>query len=284
MSRGPFPLSRQKGLRSFRNCTIRLSDLSRNRSDRSKQANCHTFIRVILTTTTATPPFLEEWQESDESVMVLGHWCLCMVQASLQTYLQDSISTYGFYWWKPSSLIARLSHIKKADGTFQRYRLLFRDHLGIDWEKGPVAIADLEQLNLTRNNLIHPIDIMSFSVKRDEKHAEGFPIGLFIDDLWKGLDIERIRPWPPIGERKIAVLDTMPREVCTMANLTGVVQFLKKEQDRLTKERWLFARRFNIRTLFYCWLVNCPNAFSSLSRRRGPSAEQQESDRGTYSC
>jgi len=46
------------------------------------------------------------------------------------------VSPYGSYWWKPSALIALLGHIKKADSKFQRYRLLFRDHLGIDWEKG----------------------------------------------------------------------------------------------------------------------------------------------------
>jgi hypothetical protein len=134
-----------------------------------------------------------------------------MVQASLQTYLQDSISPYGAYWWKPAALIALLSQIKKADSKFQRYRLLFRDHLGIDWEKGPVAIADLEQLNLTRNDLIHQIEIGGFSVKRDEKHAERFPIGLFTDDLWKGLDIERIR----VDRAKLELAIKLVTDFCT---------------------------------------------------------------------
>src|SRR5580704_5157459 len=70
------------------------------------------------------PPFLEEWQEADDSVMVIGHWCLCMVQASLQTYLQESISPYGSYWWKPAALMAFLGR-KKADSKFQRYRVLY---------------------------------------------------------------------------------------------------------------------------------------------------------------
>jgi hypothetical protein len=157
------------------------------------------------------PPFLEEWQEADDSVMVLGHWCLSMVHASLQVYLRDSISPYGSYWWKPSALIALLGNIKKSDGNFQRYRLLFRDHLGVDWEKGPVAIADLEQLNLTRNDLTHAIDIMSFNVRRDENHAERFPSGLFTDDLWKGLDIERIR----IDRAKLELAIKLVKDFCT---------------------------------------------------------------------
>ena len=156
------------------------------------------------------PPFLEEWQEADDSVMVIGHWCLCMVQASLQTYLQESISPYGSYWWKPAALMALVGR-KKADSKFQRYRVLYRDHLGVDWERGPVSIADLEQLNLTRNNLIHPIDNTSFSVKRDEKHAERFPTGLFTDDLWKNLDIQRIR----VDRGKLELAIKLVTEFCT---------------------------------------------------------------------
>jgi len=156
------------------------------------------------------PPFLEKWQEADESVMVVGHWCLCMIQASLQTYLQDSISPYGSYWWKPATLMALLGK-KKGDSKFQRYRLLFRDHLGVDWEKGPVAIADLEQLNLTRNDLIHPIDLASLRVQRDEKHVERFPTGLFTDDLWKGLDIERIR----VDRAKLELAIRLVTDFCT---------------------------------------------------------------------
>lgn len=74
-----------------------------------------------------------------------------------------------------------------------------------------VAIADLEQLNLTRNDLTHSIDIMSFNVKRDEKHAERFPIGLFTDDLWKGLDIERIR----VDRAKLELAIRLVRDFCT---------------------------------------------------------------------
>ncbi len=158
------------------------------------------------------PPFLKEWQEADDSVMVLGHWCLSMVQASLQVYLKDSISPYGSYWWQPAALIALFSKLRrKHDSKFQRYRVLFRDHLGIDWENGPVAITDLEQLNLTRNDLTHAIDIMSFNVKRDENHAERFPNGLFTDDLWKGLDIERIR----IDRAKLELAIRLVRDFCT---------------------------------------------------------------------
>lgn len=142
--------------------------------------------------------------------MVIGHWCLCMVQASLQSYLEDSISPLGSYWWNPATLIALLRQRNKSDSKFQRYRRLFRDHLGVDWDKGPVAVADLEQLNLTRNDLMHSIDIGSFSVGRDEEHAQRFPVGLFTDDLWKGLNIERIR----VDKTKLELAIRLVRDFC----------------------------------------------------------------------
>ena len=141
------------------------------------------------------PPFLEEAQEAGDSVMVIGHWCLCMVEASLQAYLRDSISPIGAIRWNSSALRRRLGQIsmkKKKASWFDKYRLLFFGELRIDWNKGPVSLKDLEQLNLTRNSLVHEISMLSFNVKRDRKHAEKYPTGLFTDDLWASIGMERI--------------------------------------------------------------------------------------------
>jgi len=155
------------------------------------------------------PLYLSEWEDADDSVMVVGHWCLCMVQATLQAYLQDCVGPLGSLWWNSSELRRRLS--QKQGNWFQRYRVLFRDDLGIDWERGPVPIADLEQLNLTRDDLIHNIDMRSFSVERVDKHAERYPIGLFTDDLWQGLSMERVR----IDRDKLAFAIRLVEEFCT---------------------------------------------------------------------
>jgi len=158
------------------------------------------------------PLFLEEWQEADDSTTVVGHWCLCMVEATLQTYLRDCISPVGSCWWKPSELKARLNQ-KKSRGRhwFERYRLLFLNHLEIDWKKGPVSLSDIEQVNLTRNDLIHQVDMLSFSIKRDEKHAKKFPNGLFTDDLWHGLGMERLR----VNREKLELAISLVRNFCT---------------------------------------------------------------------
>jgi len=70
------------------------------------------------------PAFLAEWQEADDSLMVIGHWCLCMVQASLQAYLRACIGPLGSYWWNVEELQLELGK-KQGKSWFQRYRLLF---------------------------------------------------------------------------------------------------------------------------------------------------------------
>jgi hypothetical protein len=140
------------------------------------------------------PAFLEEWQQADDSVVVIGHWCLCMVQASLAAYLQECIGPRGSYWWDPEQLSAELGKKKQKERSwFQCYQLLFLEDLGIDWNKGPISVTELEQLNLTRNDIVHNMDVFSTSVARVERHAKLYPTGLFTDKLGSGLGMERIK-------------------------------------------------------------------------------------------
>ena len=156
------------------------------------------------------PAFLVKWQEADESVTVIGHWCLCMVQASLQAYLKESISPSGSLWWNSQDLRTALSQ-KQGRSWFGRYTLLFRDELGVDFAAAPVAISDLEQLNLTRNDLIHNVELLSETVLRSEEHAQRFPIALFTDELWNQVGIERIK----VTEDQLNVAIRLVREFCT---------------------------------------------------------------------
>jgi hypothetical protein len=138
------------------------------------------------------PAFLSEWQQADDSIMVIGHWALCMVQASLKAYLQGCIGPTGSIWWRPKILLSLLAK-KQGKNWFKRYQLLFLEDLGIDWNKGPVPLSELEQLNLTRDDLIHNVNVLSMSVERSEKHTEQYPAGLFTDDLWAGMGVERLK-------------------------------------------------------------------------------------------
>lgn len=151
------------------------------------------------------PAYLAEWEQAGDSVTVIGHWCLCMVQASLQAYLREMIGPGGSLWWKARVLLDRFRK-KPGRNWFERYRLLFLDDLGIDWNNGPVSISELEQLNLTRDDLLHNMDIFSVTVERTGQHIERFPTGLFTDELWS----ERVK----IDREKLRLAILLVREFC----------------------------------------------------------------------
>lgn len=156
------------------------------------------------------PAFLSEWQQADDSIMVIGHWALCMVQASLKAYLQGCIGPTGSIWWRPKILLSLLAK-KQSKSWFGRYQLLFFEDLGIDWSKGPASLSELEQLNLTRDDVIHNVDVLSMSVERAEKHAERYPVGLFTDEMWAKAGLERVI----VDKKKLGVAIELVERFCT---------------------------------------------------------------------
>ena len=78
---------------------------------------------------------------------------------------------------------------KRAENWFERYRLQFNEDLSIDWNRGPVSVTDLEQINLTRDDLIHNVDVATIYVYQTEKHAEQYPKSLFTDQMWMNLGL-----------------------------------------------------------------------------------------------
>ena len=73
-----------------------------------------------------------------------------------------------------------------ARNWFERYHLFFRLEFGIDWESSPVRITDLEQTNLTRDDLVHNVDVTITYIYRAKSHAERFPQSVFADEMWRG--------------------------------------------------------------------------------------------------
>ncbi len=135
------------------------------------------------------PPYLEEHQQAAESVEVIGHWCLCMVYASLRAYLEEYLAEMARdYRQTFGDLPVRLA-AKKAKSWFERYRLLFLDDMGIDWQKGPAKLEDLEHLNLARDDITHNVDVMSIYAYQTERHAAQYPKGPFVDELWTRLNL-----------------------------------------------------------------------------------------------
>jgi hypothetical protein len=155
------------------------------------------------------PAFLPEWQDADDSIMTIGYWALCMVQSSLKAYLRECVGPLGNVWWNPDQLKAELPN-KKGGSEFGRYRLLFLEDLEVDWNQGPVKLADLEQLNLTRDDLTHQVDMFNTNVARAAKHASRYPAGMFVDEPWARVGVERLK----VDKEKLLLAIDLVRRFC----------------------------------------------------------------------
>jgi hypothetical protein len=120
-----------------------------------------------------TPPFLEEWQEADEAINLLGQACLSLVQSALKEYLDGCVAlTNG----KPVR--------KGKESWFDSYRRFFDEQLGIDWSKSQVPLNSIEEINLARNDAQHAGIEFGMTRYRDARHQERFPSGIFADVMY----------------------------------------------------------------------------------------------------
>ncbi len=114
------------------------------------------------------PPFLEEWIEASESADILGNCCLCLVQSALKQFLEAFLQETG---QKPPT----------GGDWFNRYRTFFKETYGIEWEKGPVKMEVLEDLNLARNDIQHEGSLMVKHMIQSRNSAERFPESIFAE-------------------------------------------------------------------------------------------------------
>lgn len=95
------------------------------------------------------PAFLSEWEQANDSIMVIGHWCLCMVQAAFRAYLKEFIGPSGSIWWKPRVLLNRLTN-KKGKNWFGRYRQLAAEVERRGGRSRPRALEEYFSLRVRR--------------------------------------------------------------------------------------------------------------------------------------
>lgn len=96
------------------------------------------------------PPFLEEWDEADDSLHVLAYSCVSMLAAALHLYLETWVRQSGL------PVEASLKKTFKENGWFAGYRCHFLQQFTIDFEKAPVNQRLLEEVVLARNRIEHP--------------------------------------------------------------------------------------------------------------------------------
>jgi len=129
------------------------------------------------------PPFLEEYLEATESLNIEGQAALKLVQSALRKYLSSFVEMYGI----PI----------KATGKnwIERYKKHFLETYSIDFDKAPVPLEQLEEVNFARNDLEHGEEPFGMSRRQSEEHAARFPGGLFVDELEKEV-FQSDSSWP----------------------------------------------------------------------------------------
>ena len=142
------------------------------------------------------PAFLDEYMQADESLDVLGQMCISVLAASLQLYLKELVQDRGVGRPEDDEVA------KKAQGWINRYRVFFRNKVGIDWGGGPSNLAVLEEIVLARNRVQHPESITSLGFEQSDKDAAKYPRSFFADPLFEpqafarddSPDAEPVRP------------------------------------------------------------------------------------------
>lgn len=125
------------------------------------------------------PPYMEEWQEADTSVQMIGRACLSMLSASLHLYFKTWESELGIEW-QPGER-------KKAfkNGFLHGYRTYFGEVLKIDWDECPANLDILEQVTLARNRDQHPDHITMLYVTHAPADRTKFRQLFFVGDFEK---------------------------------------------------------------------------------------------------
>lgn len=130
------------------------------------------------------PPFLDEWSEAAESLNIEGQAALKLVQGALREYLKSFVDMHG------------VPLTAKGRNWLEKYKKHFFDVYGIDFDKSPVPLEELEEVNLARNDAEHSGQPFGMTRRQSKEHALRFPDGLFVDDIDR--DIARASPgdWP----------------------------------------------------------------------------------------
>jgi hypothetical protein len=134
-------------------------------------------------TVTGEPSFLDEWLEADESLNLVGQAALTLVQNSLKEYID------GFMLDSTP-----IKEVKLRKGNwFQARKSFFLQAYAIDWDKSPIPVVELEEINLARNDIQHTdklFGIFGLTRRQNEEHRTRFPRGLFVHEIDRQLAAE----------------------------------------------------------------------------------------------
>jgi hypothetical protein len=125
------------------------------------------------------PEYEIEWIEADECLSVLGSTCLGLLAKALQDYLRLFIMREAGVTKDELAPILKLY----PGHWFQKYCAFLEDKTSIDWRRSPISRDQIEQVILTRNDLVHDWMIGATSPRQSEEHFGKHPASAFADEL-----------------------------------------------------------------------------------------------------
>jgi hypothetical protein len=130
-------------------------------------------------------------RQATESLNIEGQAALKLVYSALREYLTSFIELYG------------VPLTAKGKNWFEKYKKHFLDVYGIDFEKAPIPLEELEEVNLARNDSEHSGQPFGMTRRQSKEHALRFPDGLFVEDT----DRDMARASPSHRPGRIVVTD-----------------------------------------------------------------------------
>jgi hypothetical protein len=130
-----------------------------------------------------------EWLEADDCLRVLGQCSLGLVEKAVHDYLREftrrEFGILGVYGPATTQVLdRRLKPYRKKDGWFGMYGRFLEAQTTFRWSAAPITRTQLEQINLTRNDIAHDPRIDNTLPMQSHDHFEKYPISAFADAVW----------------------------------------------------------------------------------------------------
>jgi hypothetical protein len=135
------------------------------------------------------PEYLQEWMEANKCLGVLGSCALGFAQKGLHDYLRAFTEREGGLG----------NEGPKSRSWFDRHCRFLEEHTQFSWTKSPVAKDQLEQVVLSRNDIVHDPMIDRTQPPQSEEHFRKYPVPRFADGWYiEAMSGEDGKPQSPL--------------------------------------------------------------------------------------
>jgi hypothetical protein len=120
------------------------------------------------------PPYLQEWQEADDFLRVLGQCALGLLEKALHDYLRHFAENEG--WEREKEKLDK-------GNWFKKYCDNLEGRTAFTWANSPVTFSQLEQINLSRNDFAHDPMLGQIRSRQDPNHFKRYPTPVFAEEF-----------------------------------------------------------------------------------------------------